>query len=48
MPTNLPPVTTLVESPTSKALVLVRRVIENDASFPALDQLRQTASCSLL
>lgn len=48
MPTNLPPVTTLVESPTSKALVLVRRVIESDASFPALDQLRQTASCSLL
>lgn len=48
MPTNLPPATTLVESPTTKALVLVRRVIENDASYPALDELRKKATCSVL
>lgn len=48
MPTNLPPATMLVESPTSKALVLVRRVIESDARFPALDELRRKASCTVL
>lgn len=48
IPSNLPPSTTLIESPTDKGLVLVRRVIENDESFPALDEMRRTASCSTI
>ena len=45
-PANVPEGTRLVEAPAMKGLVLVRRVIENDAAFEALDKLRRQASCA--
>lgn len=36
----------IVEAPTAKGLVLVRRVVENAEAFPTLDAVRKTAICA--
>lgn len=43
-PANAP--AEIVEAPTVKGLVLVRRVVESAAAFPALDAIRRKATCS--
>lgn len=45
-PANVPEGARLIEAPAMKGLVLVRRVIESDAAFEALDKVRRQASCA--
>ncbi|ABS62465.1 protein of unknown function DUF1254 [Parvibaculum lavamentivorans DS-1] len=47
-PANLPEGYAAVASPTSKSLALVRRVIENDAALPRLDEIRARSVCTPL
>ncbi|MDP1627437.1 DUF1254 domain-containing protein [Parvibaculum sp.] len=45
-PANLPEGVEAVTSPTKKGLALVRRVIENDAAMPRLDEIRSHSVCA--
>ncbi|MGB3808944.1 MAG: DUF1254 domain-containing protein [Parvibaculum sp.] len=45
-PANVPADSEIVEAPTAKGLVLVRRVVESVEDFPALDAIRQKATCA--
>lgn len=46
VPDTLPEGAEAVVSPTAKSLVLVRRVIENDAAMPRLDEIRSHSVCA--
>ena len=46
MPGGVPEGTNVVTAPTVKGLALVRRAVEDAASFPALDRIRKTATCA--
>lgn len=45
-PASAPAGVDIVEAPTAKGLVLVRRVVENPEAFPPLDAIRQKATCT--
>lgn len=45
-PASVPAGVEVVEAPTEKGLVLVRRVVESPEAFPALDEVRKKATCA--
>jgi len=45
-PADLPAGATAIVAPADKGLVLVRRVVESEAAFPALDAIRKQATCA--
>jgi uncharacterized membrane protein len=47
-PAALPEGAELVEAPTAKGLVLVRRVVESVEAYPAIDETRKASVCAPL
>jgi uncharacterized membrane protein len=47
-PAALPEGAELVEAPTAKGLVLVRRVVESAEAYPAIDETRKASVCAPL